>query len=68
MPWKRESPMDQKIQLIGDWLSDEYGKSQLSRRYGVSRPTVDKWISRYGAHGAVGLQDRTNNKLGSDHN
>jgi transposase InsO family protein len=59
MPWKRESPMDQKIQLISDWLSEEYGKSQLSRRYDVSRPTVDKWISRYEAHGAEGLQDRS---------
>ena len=59
MPWKRESPMDQKIQLISDWLSEEDGKIQLARRYAVSRPTVDKWISRYEAQGAAGLLERS---------
>ena len=59
MPWKRETPMDQRIKLIGDWLSGDYGKSGLSRRYGVSRPTVDKWIGRYEAKGASGLEERS---------
>ncbi|MBF6033810.1 helix-turn-helix domain-containing protein, partial [Pseudomonas sp. P155] len=47
MPWKQESPMDQRVKLISDWLSGSYTKSQLSRRYGVSRPTIDKWLERY---------------------
>ncbi len=38
--------MDQRLQLIGDWLSHEYTKGELSQIYGVSRPTVDKWIAR----------------------
>ncbi len=59
MPWKRETPMDQRIKLIGDWLSGDYGKSELSRRYGVSRPTVDKWIGRYETNGAGGLKERS---------
>jgi transposase InsO family protein len=58
MPWKRETPMDQRIKLIGDWLSDDYSKMDLSRRYGVSRPTVDKWIGRYEEEGAGGLEER----------
>lgn len=58
MPWKRESPMDQKVRLIGDWLSGGYSRSALSRYYGVSRPTVDKWIGRYEAQGLAGLSEQ----------
>lgn len=59
MPWKRETPMDQRIKLINDWLSGDYGKTALSRRYGVSRPTVDKWIARYQEEGPGGLEERS---------
>ena len=57
MPWNQDSPMDQRIRLIGDWLSGDYTKSQLAHRYSVSRPTIDKWISRYAAGGAAALSD-----------
>ena len=53
MPWKETSAMSQKIQLIGDWLSGEYRKSELGEAYGISRPTVDKWIGRYQELGAA---------------
>jgi len=59
MPWKQETPMDQRIKLIADWLSGDYGKTALSQRYGVSRPTVDKWINRYEQDGARGLTERS---------
>jgi len=59
MPWKREPPMDQRIQLVSDWLSDHYSKKTLSRRYMVSRPTVDKWINRYEREGIEGLRERS---------
>lgn len=57
MPWKETSAMDQRLQLIGDWLSREYTKRELSQIYGVSRPTVDKWIMRYQTRGAPGLAE-----------
>ena len=57
MPWKETSAMDQRIQLIADWLSGEYTKSELCRAYGISRPTADKWIRRYTERGAHGLED-----------
>ncbi|MES9939411.1 MAG: helix-turn-helix domain-containing protein [Candidatus Thiodiazotropha sp. 6PLUC2] len=47
MRWKRETPTDKKMMLIGDLLSGDFSKSELARYYGVSRPTVHKWISRY---------------------
>lgn len=59
MPWTETCAMDQRMQFIGDWLSGCYSKSQLGRIYGVSRPTVDKWIARYGTEGPVGLEERS---------
>ena len=53
MPWKETSAMDQRIQLIADWLSGDYRKSELCRIYEISRPTADKWIRRYEQHGAA---------------
>lgn len=57
MPWKETSAMDQRIQLIADWLSGEYTKRELCRAYEISRPTADKWIARYTARGAQGLEE-----------
>lgn len=57
MPWKETSVMDQKVQLISDWLESAYNIAVLSKIYGVSRPTVYKWIRRYKASGIEGLRD-----------
>jgi transposase-like protein len=57
MPWKETSAMEQRIQLIADWLSGDYSKSELCRGYGISRPTADKWIERYGERGVQGLEE-----------
>lgn len=57
MPWKETSVMDQKIQLIADWLSGDYGKSEVCRIYEISRPTADKWIARYEQCGLQGLEE-----------
>jgi transposase InsO family protein len=57
MPWKTVKPMDQKIQIISDWLSEQYCKIDLSKKYCISRPTVDKWINRYLKIGLDGLKD-----------
>lgn len=57
MPWNETCTMDLKISLVGDWLSGNYTKSMLARKYHISRPTVDKWLNRYGESGATGLID-----------
>ena len=59
MPWKETCAMDQKIQMIGDWLSDEHTITELSEVYGVSRKTIYKWIGRYEAEGPPGLEERS---------
>lgn len=57
MPWKDMRPMDQKVQLIADWQTLSLSKTDLSKRYGVSRKTVHKWINRYKKIGIDGLKD-----------
>ncbi|MBW1854160.1 MAG: transposase [Deltaproteobacteria bacterium] len=57
MPWKESCVMDQKIRLIGDWLSEEYTVTELSAIYQVSRNTVYKWVERYQERGLDGLND-----------
>src|SRR5499427_1117575 len=57
MPWKESSALDQRIQLIADGLSGDYTKTELSRIYGISRPTADKWIERYDEGGPEGFKE-----------
>ena len=59
MPWKETCAMDQKMQMIGDYLSEEYTITQLSKMYEVSRKTIYKWIRRYEAEGPSGLEERS---------
>lgn len=59
MPWKETRVMDEKVRMISDWLTGEYGVSELSSIYGVSRKTLYKWIGRYGMDPDTGLMDRS---------
>lgn len=63
MPWKETCAMDQKVQLIGDWLKEEFSITELSELYEVSRPTIYKWISRYEEHGLDGLVELSREAL-----
>lgn len=58
MPWEQTSAMDQRIQFIGDYLSEQFSISDLCRGYGISRPTAYKWIARYGESKVQGLEER----------
>jgi len=59
MPWKETCAMDQKMQMIGDYLSREYTITQLSEMYEVSRKTIYKWSRRYRAEGTSGLLEQS---------
>jgi transposase len=41
------------------WRADGRQKQEVATLAGVSRPTVDLWLSRYGAEGVGGLLDRS---------
>jgi transposase InsO family protein len=57
MPWKETRAMDQKVQLIGDWLNDEYTVRELREYYNVSCKTIYKWIKRYQTGGVEALTE-----------
>jgi transposase InsO family protein len=57
MPWKETCAVDQRLAFIQDVLRGDLGKSELCRRYGISRPTGDKWLERFVEHGMDGLSD-----------
>jgi len=47
MPWKETCAMDERKQMIEDWLKEEHTIKELGEHYQVSRKTVHKWVSRY---------------------
>jgi putative transposase len=51
--------MDQKVKMIGDYLSNDYTVTQLSEMYEVSRKTIYKWTGRYRTEGPVGLEEKS---------
>ena len=57
MPWTEIKPMDQKIQLMRDWKTGYFSKTDLSLKYGISRKTVYKWFHRYAQYGIDGLKE-----------
>lgn len=59
MSWKETCVMDERLKMITDHLSGDYGATALSRKYGVSRKTIYKWIERYETGGAEGLVNRS---------
>ncbi len=63
MPWKETCVMDQKIQMISNWLSGEYSITELSQIHEVSRKTLYKWIERYEVDQNAGLQERTSRPI-----
>lgn len=58
MPWKVINPMDLKVQFVNDWKSGSSSKTDLSQKYGISRPTVYKWLKRYERFGIEGLKEQ----------
>lgn len=59
MVWSK-GPVDDRRKLIDAYESEaDVTKSDLGRRFGVSRQVVHKWIERYEEEGVEGLVDRS---------
>lgn len=59
MPWKESNVLDQRVQLISEYLKGEVPLAGLCRVFGISRKTGYKFIGRYREEGAEGLEDRS---------
>lgn len=49
--------VDQRLLAVHEVLDDGETVTDVAEHYGVSRQTLDRWLSRYGAHGVAGLVD-----------
>ena len=59
MPWKVINQMDLKNQLVTDLNKEHFSITDLSQKYGISRPTVYKWLRRYKKLGIAGLKEQS---------
>lgn len=57
MPW--EETMDQRIRAVMEVVENGFSKVSVCEDFGISRPTLDKWLQRYALEGVQGLQDRS---------
>ena len=67
MPWRETSPMEQRLDFVREFESELFTMTELAAQYGISRKTAYKWIERYDADGALGLQDRSRRPHESPH-
>jgi len=51
--------MDLKNQLVTDLDKEQFSITDLSQKYGISRPTVYKWLERYKQLGIEGLKEQS---------
>lgn len=59
MPWKDTTAMEQKVEFIHEWLSDNYTITELCKAFEISRPTAYRMIYNYERMGIEGLLDRS---------
>ena len=59
MPWEDRSVIDQREEFVRLALAPGADRSELCRRYGVSRSNGYKWLQRYLAEGRAGLFERS---------
>ena len=59
MVWKDESTMSQRAEFVVLASAEGANVSELCRRFGVSRKTGYKWLSRDATEGSAGLVDQS---------
>src|SRR5512145_1846531 len=59
MPWMETNVLQQRTQFVRDFKTGHWSMSELCERFGVTRPTGYKWITRHRAGGDAGLTNRS---------
>lgn len=59
MPWRTTSVVEQREEFVRLASTAGANKSELCRRFGISRDKGYKWLKRYWAEGIAGLADRS---------
>jgi putative transposase len=59
MPWNKVEPMEERHRFVYMAVQPDANISELSRKFGISRKTGYKLISRYKAEGLAGILERS---------
>lgn len=59
MPWKTYTVIDERKRMIEEYRKGELSVTHLAEYFGVTRPTIYKWVGRYEEGGEDGLLDRS---------
>src|SRR5215813_9257845 len=59
MVWRETCAMEERLRFLDAVAAKEEAFAALCRRFGVSRKTGYKWLTRYEENGVEGLKDRS---------
>jgi transposase-like protein len=65
MPWNPRNTMSLRREFVELALQPGANRRQLCQRFEISPKTGYKWLERFEAHGASGLEDRSRRPLHS---
>ena len=65
MPWSVSSVMSERLEFVSQVVEGAVSFRELCRRFGISAPTGYKWLRRFEAKGAEGLEDQSRRPLRS---
>ncbi len=65
MPFQEQTIVDRRREMI-EAVSSGVAIAQVARDFGVSRPTVYEWLSRFDAEDELSLTDRSHARLSQD--
>lgn len=65
MPWKEQTMSELRTAFVEEVLTGKETKTALCARYGISRPTGDKWLKRYKA--GEPMENRSRRPLHNPH-
>lgn len=57
MSWSETNKMELRYAAVKQYFTGNFTKVQICNAFGISRPVLDKWISRFESDGASGLND-----------
>ena len=63
MPWKETTTMEQKVEFICEWLTQNYTITELCRAFEISRPSAYRLIYRYEQKGIEGLLEQSRSPI-----
>jgi len=59
MPWNVRTQLEKRKEFIDEVVYKKQDITTACQRYGISRKTGHKWLSRFRGHGESGLKDRS---------